>query len=147
GVWATRWPRRDAVAGGARLWAASDPVLGGGENPSPARGHRRRDQSRSDCRVAGGAATSADADLALRCARSRLRHPRGDTTCADSHCPAWSCDRLQKHPLKLFFTTKIVSVVHCWKKRRVRPLPQAGASLTSPVKDMHLAYDLLDLHH
>src|SRR4030095_17095971 len=50
------------------------------ENALTARSHCRRDQYRSDCRVAGGTSTGPDADLALcgtgPCARPALGAPR-----------------------------------------------------------------------
>ena len=63
-----------------RLRAAVRQVPGARENPLAACRDRRSHQCRSDCGLAGGAATGEDADLSLRRARSRLRPTRWDTT-------------------------------------------------------------------
>src|SRR5215510_13104972 len=71
--------RRDAVARCAGLRPTTEPLSGFRENTFAARGHRRGDQHRSACRLAGGTATGQDADLALcgtgACARPVLGDP------------------------------------------------------------------------
>src|SRR5215510_11088696 len=71
--------RRDAVARCAGLRPTTEPLSGFRENTFAARGHRRGDQHRSACRLAGGTATGQDADLALcgtgACARPVLGEP------------------------------------------------------------------------
>src|SRR5215468_178540 len=71
--------RRDAVARRAGLRPTTEPLSGFRENTFAAHGHRRGDQHRSACRLAGGAATGQDADLALcgtgACARPVLGEP------------------------------------------------------------------------
>src|SRR5215475_7498067 len=71
--------RRDAVARRAGLRPTTEPLSGFRENTFAAHGHRRGDQHRSACRLAGGTATGQDADLALcgtgACARPVLGEP------------------------------------------------------------------------
>src|SRR5262249_11096097 len=72
---------RPVLRGGGGSDATSLPnqLSGHREDPLAARGHRRRDQYRSACRLAGGAAPGHDADLALcgpgACARPVLGDP------------------------------------------------------------------------
>ena len=70
--------RRHPGARRAGLWPATDPLSGLREDPLAARGHRRRDQYRPDCRLAGGASTGDDPDLALCGTGACTRPARGD---------------------------------------------------------------------
>jgi hypothetical protein len=69
--------RRDPVARRAGLRPPPDPLSGLRENTPPARGQRRRDQYRSDCRVAGGTTTGYNTDLALCGTGAYACPPRG----------------------------------------------------------------------
>jgi len=71
--------RRHPVARRAGLWPATDPLSGLREDPLAARGRRRRDQYRPDCRLAGGASTGDDPDLALCGTGACTRPARGDS--------------------------------------------------------------------
>jgi hypothetical protein len=132
----SRGGRRHPVARCAGLRPPPDPLSGFSEDPLTARRDRRRDQYRSDCRMAGGTTTGNNTDLALCGTGACARPPRGDPRRLNrAPTPLPDCfARCRQHISILYYKNYFSNIKS--KKARLRDALVSYEGLTNSIRPL-----------